>query len=94
MNGNADELRKELWMWRAVILIALLMLTIVTVVTFYIERDQRTYDVRVRAESWTTIQNNQQRILGKLDKNYDAILRNDEHLLKCSGCHSHAKVVK
>ena len=92
MNGSDVELRKELWMWRGVTIIILLIALITNLITFFVDRDQHAKDNQERAAAW-------QMLYGKADRNKDLIQRNaesvsklEEHLRQCSGCHSHPNV--
>jgi hypothetical protein len=94
MNGTDTELRKELWMWRGIIILAITLFTVVSIFSYLANRDAVEYDRVERNKAWSTIQINQTRIMSKLDKHYDATILVDEHLRQCSNCHSHSNVWK
>jgi hypothetical protein len=85
MDGTEAELRKELWMWRGVAILFILILSLTTIVTFYLDRNQHMRDNIERAAHW-------QKIEDGVGQNNEAIQRVDEHLRQCSGCHTHPPV--
>ncbi len=92
MNGTDIELRRELWAWRALTLLAILIFTVSNVATFLIDRDQHSKDNIERQKNWQIIQSNQRQIVGMVGKNFDQLIRNDEHLRQCVNCHSYPQI--
>jgi hypothetical protein len=94
MNGTDVELRKELWMWRGVGILLIILWMVVTVSTFIQTKKEQSLSGIEHAQAWQLIKSNQSMIIGKLDKHYDATIRVDEHLRQCANCHSHPDLTK
>lgn len=91
MNGTDIELRKELWMWRAVIILLLLMNLTVLATTFFVDLRQHAKDNQERAYAWQRLYGNAERSRAMIGRNYDAIRQLEQSLNHCAECHAHPK---
>jgi hypothetical protein len=80
MDVTEIDIRRELWMWRGLAILAVLILTILTVFADLEDRDRHASDNKERAKAWTTIELNQDVIKAMEYRNYELILRVDEVL--------------
>jgi Na+/melibiose symporter-like transporter len=94
MNGTDTELRKELWMWRGLMILLMIFLIVTTFLTYLKDKEQALEDESARSKAWTTIITNQDRLRAMIDKNHMFILRVDDQLRACSACHTHPDVKK
>ena len=89
IDGIELELRRELWMWRGLMVVLLIILTLTTLATYLKDREQHSFDNEERARAWTTIIGNQKSIEEMLNYNYTTTLKVDTSLNRCMGCHSY-----
>lgn len=87
MNGTDIELRKELWMWRGVTILVMLILLVAHVTTFYLDRDKQARDDAARIRNWTLILANQDRIRSMLLMNRQLVGDINQKLEQCGSCH-------
>jgi predicted negative regulator of RcsB-dependent stress response len=90
MVHNAEiEFRKEIWMWRGVTILLVLILLITTAVTYFKDREQHAVDNTERAQAWQKILSNQDQLKGMIGLNYSTVVQVDNSLQRCMGCHSY-----
>jgi hypothetical protein len=91
MVHNAEiEFRKEIWMWRGVTILLVLVLLITTAVTYFKDREQHSLDNTERAKNWQRILSNQEQLKGMIGISHITITQIDNSLQRCMGCHSYA----
>jgi hypothetical protein len=107
IESNSLEMRliKEVHLWRSLVILLLVINLCASGVAYLLDVNQHASDNALRAQNWAELKGgilkNYETINANFDrqrlmtlKNYEAILRNDEHLRQCSGCHSHPKVAR
>lgn len=74
------EIRRELWMWRGLMIFLVLLLLITVITTDLSDRTRHSLEGEEHAKAWTLIMSNQGQLKNMIDNNYDLLLTVDELL--------------